>query len=107
MERGENYEKDSIDITYGSSQSACWPDVQETALRQRVRSAGTEAAETTAAAEDAGETTAGAEDGDGEVSADNPFNGKTVKVGCSSTFVPFESIEMDAKGNKTYVGMNY
>ena len=45
-------------------------------------------AETTAAAEDAGETTAGAEDGDGEVSADNPFNGKTVKVGCSSTFVP-------------------
>lgn len=36
----------------------------------------------------------------------NPFYGKTVKVGCSSTFVPFESIEMDAKGNKTYVGMN-
>ena len=68
--------------------------------------AGTEAAETTAAAEDAEETTAGAEDGDTEVSADNPFNGKTVKVGCSSTFVPFESIEMDAKGNKTYVGMN-
>lgn len=68
--------------------------------------AGTEAAETTAAAEDVGETTAGAEDGDTEVSADNPFNGKTVKVGCSSTFVPFESIEMDAKGNKTYVGMN-
>ena len=68
--------------------------------------AGTEAAESTAAAEDAGETTAGAEGGDAEVSADNPFNGKTVKVGCSSTFVPFESIEMDAKGNKTYVGMN-
>ena len=36
----------------------------------------------------------------------NPFYGKTVKVGCSATFVPFESIEMDAKGNKTYVGMN-
>ena len=44
--------------------------------------AGTEAAESTAAAEDAGETTAGAEGGDAEVSADNPFNGKTVKVGC-------------------------
>lgn len=68
--------------------------------------AGTEAAESMAAAEDAEETTAGAEGGDAEVSADNPFNGKTVKVGCSSTFVPFESIEMDAKGNKTYVGMN-
>ena len=65
--------------------------------------AGTEAAETTTAAE---ETSAGAEGEDAEVSADNPFNGKTVKVGCSSTFVPFESIEMDAKGNKTYVGMN-
>ena len=68
--------------------------------------AGTEAAESMAAAEDDEETTAGAEGGDAEVSADNPFNGKTVKVGCSSTFVPFESIEMDAKGNKTYVGMN-
>jgi len=65
--------------------------------------AGTEAAETTAAAE---ETEAGTEGEEAEVSADNPFNGKTVKVGCSSTFVPFESIEMDAKGNKTYVGMN-
>ncbi len=42
----------------------------------------------------------------GEIAADNPFNGKTVKVGCSATFVPFESIEMDAKGNKIYVGMN-
>lgn len=63
--------------------------------------AGTEAAQTSAAAE---ETSAEGEEA--EVSADNPFNGKTVKVGCSSTFVPFESIEMDAKGNKTYVGMN-
>ncbi|MFA6890456.1 MAG: transporter substrate-binding domain-containing protein [Sphaerochaetaceae bacterium] len=38
--------------------------------------------------------------------ADNPLKGKSVKVGCSATFVPFESIEMDAKGNKTHVGMN-
>ena len=37
---------------------------------------------------------------------DNPFAGKTVKVGCSATFVPFESIEMAADGSKTYVGMN-
>ena len=46
----------------------------------------------------------------GENSADtateNPFSGKTVKVGCSATFVPFESIEMAADGSKTYVGMN-
>lgn len=40
------------------------------------------------------------------VDADNPFAGKTVKVGCSATFVPFESIEMAADGTKTYVGMN-
>ena len=47
-----------------------------------------------------------AESSEAEVSADNPFNGKTVKVGCSATFVPFESIEMAADGSKTYVGMN-
>ena len=29
-----------------------------------------------------------------------------MKVGCSATFVPFESIEMAADGTKTYVGMN-
>ena len=29
-----------------------------------------------------------------------------MKVGCSATFVPFESIEMAADGSKTYVGMN-
>ena len=47
-----------------------------------------------------------AESSEAEVSADNPFAGKTVKVGCSATFVPFESIEMAADGSKTYVGMN-
>ncbi len=36
----------------------------------------------------------------------NPFQGQTVKVGCSATFVPFESIEMAADGSKTYTGMN-
>ena len=51
-------------------------------------------------------TSAEAESSEAEVSADNPFNGKTVKVGCSATFVPFESIEMAADGSKTYVGMN-
>ena len=51
-----------------------------------------------------GETAADA--GSADVTADNPFNGKTVKVGCSATFVPFESIEMAADGSKTYVGMN-
>jgi len=47
-----------------------------------------------------------AESSEAEVSADNPFAGRTVKVGCSATFVPFESIEMAADGSKTYVGMN-
>lgn len=65
-------------------------------------------AETTAAAEE--ESTEAAESVEetsaAEVSADNPFAGKTVKVGCSATFVPFESIEMAADGTKTYVGMN-
>ncbi len=37
---------------------------------------------------------------------DNPFKGKTVSVGCSATFVPFESITMDAAGKKTNIGMN-
>ena len=60
-------------------------------------------AETTAEAESSSEE---AESSEAEVSADNPFNGKTVKVGCSATFVPFESIEMAADGSKTYVGMN-
>ena len=65
-------------------------------------------AETTAAAEE--ESTEAAESAEEtsaeEAAADNPFAGVTVKVGCSATFVPFESIEMAADGTKTYVGMN-
>ena len=77
---------------------------------------GSKPAETTAAATAAEtESTAAeatqaagseAESSEAEVSADNPFAGKTVKVGCSATFVPFESIEMAADGSKNYVGMN-
>lgn len=77
---------------------------------------GSKPAETTAAAtaaeteSTAAETTQAAgseaESSEAEVSADNPFTGKTVKVGCSATFVPFESIEMAADGSKNYVGMN-
>ena len=77
---------------------------------------GSKPAETTAAAtaaeteSTAAETTEAAgseaESSEAEVSADNPFAGKTVKVGCSATFVPFESIEMAADGSKNYVGMN-
>ena len=77
---------------------------------------GSKPAETTAAAtaaeteSTAAETTQAAgseaESSEAEVSADNPFAGKTVKVGCSATFVPFESIEMAADGSKNNVGMN-
>ena len=77
---------------------------------------GSKPAETTAAAtaaeteSTAAETTEAAgseaESSEAGVSADNPFAGKTVKVGCSATFVPFESIEMAADGSKNYVGMN-
>ena len=77
---------------------------------------GSKPAETSAAAtaaeteSTAAETTQAAgseaESSEAEVSADNPFAGKTVKVGCSATFVPFESIEMAAYGSKNYVGMN-
>ncbi len=59
------------------------------------------AAETTAAETEAAETTE-----ETEAAAENPFNGATVKVGCSATFFPFESIEMANDGSKTYVGMN-
>ena len=47
-----------------------------------------------------------AQSASGDTIADNPFKGKTVNVGCSATYVPFESITMDASGNKTNVGMN-
>ena len=77
---------------------------------------GSKPAETTAAAtaaeteSTAAETTQAAgseaESSEAEVSADNPFAGKTVKVGCSATFVPFESIEMAADGSKNYAGLN-
>lgn len=50
-------------------------------------------------------TTAGAEAAT-EAVADNPFKGVTVKVGCSATFVPYESIDMGADGKKIYKGMN-
>ena len=72
---------------------------------------GSKPAETTAAAtaaeteSTAAETTQAAgseaESSEAEVSADNPFAGKTVKVGCSATFVPFEASEMAADGSKT------
>ncbi len=59
-------------------------------------------------AAEAGSAEAGAADAKMEdsVAADNVFAGKTVKVGCSATFVPFESIEMASDGSKGYVGMN-
>lgn len=78
---------------------------QETTAAQ-TQAEETAAEETTAgkAGESAEETQA--EEESQEVSEDNPFAGKTVKVGCSATFVPFESIEMAADGTKTYVGMN-
>lgn len=57
-------------------------------------------AETEAPAEAEADTEAAPE------TAETSFTGKTVTVGCSATFVPFESIEMAADGSKTYVGMN-
>lgn len=36
----------------------------------------------------------------------NSLEGVTVKVGCSATFVPYESIEMNTDGTKGHVGMN-
>lgn len=41
-----------------------------------------------------------------EASNNLPLTGKTIKVGCSATFVPYESIVMDNSGNKDHVGMN-
>ena len=64
----------------------------------------TTAAATEAATEAAAETEAATE-AETEA-AETPFTGKTVKVGCSATFVPYESIEMAADGSKTHIGMN-
>lgn len=74
---------------------------------------GAKTAETTAAATEAAteavteaaETTEAAAEAETEA-AETPFTGKTVKVGCSATFVPYESIEMAADGTKTHVGMD-
>lgn len=57
-------------------------------------------------AESSDDKTADAEGEKAEAPAENPFSGKTVKVGCSATFVPYESIEMAADGSKAYKGMN-
>lgn len=96
--------------------TACGGSAQETtaaAAAQTEAAAETKAEETKAEETKAEETEAAkAEDGKTEAAeaaapaADNAFNGKTVKVGCSATFVPFESIEMAADGSKTYKGMN-
>lgn len=66
--------------------------------------AGKDAADTPAAGAEEKSDEAGKNSAD--TATENPFSGKTVKVGCSATFVPFESIEMAADGSKTYVGMN-
>ena len=101
-----------------ASMTACGGSKTETtsAADTTAAESAADAAETTAAAtaaeteSTAAETTQAAgseaESSEAEVSADNPFAGKTVKVGCSATFVPFESIEMAADGSKNYVGMN-
>lgn len=83
----------------GSSKSA-----ETTAAESSVAESSKESEESTSA--EAESSSEKAESSEAEVSADNPFNGKTVKVGCSATFVPFESIEMGSDGKKTYVGMN-
>ncbi|MDO4330440.1 MAG: ABC transporter substrate-binding protein [Lachnospiraceae bacterium] len=88
--------------------AACGGSAQETTAATAAQTEA--AAETTAeAAEEtkAEETETEAAAAETEApAADNPFNGKTVKVGCSATFVPFESIEMAADGSKAYKGMN-
>lgn len=86
--------------------TACGGASQETTAAQ------TTEAQTTAAqsgeADSEGEETQGEkeEETQGASQESNPFQGQTVKVGCSATFVPFESIEMAADGSKTYTGMN-
>lgn len=82
--------------------AACGGSAQETTAAAAAQTTA-EAAEETKAEET--ETEAAAAETEAPA-ADNPFNGKTVKVGCSATFVPFESIEMAADGSKAYKGMN-
>ena len=91
--------------------SGCGSTAQETtAAPTAAEAAQTEETTAESAQESSAEETEAAESTEEssaeEASADNPFAGKTVKVGCSATFVPFESIEMAADGSKTYVGMN-
>lgn len=88
--------------------SACGGASQETTAAQTAAAETTaDQAEETTAAEAKTEAESGKEESTaGEEPAENPFNGKTVKVGCSATFVPFESIEMAADGSKSYTGMN-
>ncbi len=98
--------------------TACGGSAQETtaataAATQTEAAVGAESEETTEKSEeeapDAGAEAQNEESGqeeEAQAPADNPFNGATVKVGCSATFVPFESIEMASDGSKTYVGMN-
>lgn len=90
--------------------TACGGASQETTAAQTTAAQASETesqASESSNAEEAEETKAEsqAESAD-EPSGENPFNGKTVKVGCSATFVPFESIEMAADGSKSYTGMN-
>ncbi|MDO5550051.1 MAG: ABC transporter substrate-binding protein, partial [Lachnospiraceae bacterium] len=82
--------------------AACGGSAQETTAAAAAQTTA-EAAEETKAEET--ETEAAAAETEAPA-ANNPFNGKTVKVGCSATFVPFESIEMAADGSKAYKGMN-
>ena len=87
--------------------TACGGSAQETTAAATQAEAFAE--ETKETAEESKEEAQGEESSQAEeteAASDNPFNGATVKVGCSSTFVPFESIEMAADGSKTYVGMN-
>lgn len=89
----------------GSAQETTAAATQaETAAEAESKETEAESKEEASEAEAQGEESSQAEQT--EAAADNPFNGATVKVGCSATFVPFESIEMASDGSKTYVGMN-
>lgn len=70
-------------------------------------SAATQAPATSAASsETSAEASEASESSSTEAAASNALEGVTVKVGCSATFVPFESIEMASNGAKTNVGMD-